>query len=446
MPKIKLRTVIWSATLSLAFLTGASSVHADSRIGAEKSGFDQVDSNSTSSSSRSQTPEDEVQSRLIHYATPLRDAAEHASEPGYTGIKLDVTSRAVDLYWKGELPPSVSRSVRTADRAVRIRVHDAEFSLSELQVPAREVLGKPVSGSLKSDDGGTVPEGKIVGTSPNIDGSGITVQITSDSAPQADGAARTPSTGRLAREVYARDVPVTVDVVPSAPKDLNINRATSPHFGGGVISVPRLEGLCSSGFAVRNNSGNLRMLTARHCGQIGDTIGNAQGAGLGTVETANQAQDVAIYTSSVTVRPQMHYGSWYGEASSNGSLMNVKGYASPFVGEGVYGSGAFTGLTGSIEVVSANYRFTASDGSARGPMFRGLGSANVGVAGSGDSGGPIFTFDDNGVTATGIISAGGTTPATCQGAQNRNCYRDVAFPGAATIATTLGLQGFETTG
>ncbi|MCX4760402.1 S1 family peptidase [Streptomyces sp. NBC_01275] len=435
---------IWCSSWSLVLLAGSSSVYASSEISQRPLGERQF---TFASGATYQNQVDHVQARLLKYARPLRDAAEKSPEAGYSGISIDREARTVDLYWKGELPVRVRNAVEKAKRGVNVQTHRAKFSLAELDAVAVKVIGKPASQSFSSEDDAEIPSTKIVTTSSDVDGSGLTVQVLHDTSKisyRAEKTVHAHTRSSVTQTLGTNNVPIKIDFVETAPAEANVNRAPGVALGGAIIETAD-DKYCSTGFAVRNSAGAVRMLTARHCGAKGAAIKTATGAGLGTVETSNTANDTAIFTSTVTPRAQLHSGSWYGESSSNGAVLDVSGYSNPIVGQAVYADGAFSGESGSSQVKSSSVRWTDTEnGTTYGPMFSALGGGTLAVAGKGDSGGPVFEFDDDGVNAQGTISGIGPSSATCQGEQGRLCSKEILFPGAQTIANTLGLQSFLT--
>jgi hypothetical protein len=197
-----------------------------------------------------------------------------------------------------------------------------------------------------------------------------------------------------------------------------------PWWGGAKMrnrnSVP-FGYRCSTGFAIDLISGSSYMLTAAHCVTSNDVIedgartpGNGDLLGRGFRESVRY--DVATITTNGNVTGRIY--------DSRGTIETSKAVHSSgdvFAGESLCQSGAQSGaeagtLSGTVcnlittGFITASQTITDSDGD-RVTVIDLIEAKKSGIAARpGDSGGPVFSLDGDGVRAKGIVSARGGLP------------------------------------
>jgi hypothetical protein len=325
---------------------------------------------------------------LMALQEPLTEAAEAITRldrkrSGLGGIRLRVKDRAMDVFWKGEVPGEVREQVaRLESLGYRAEIHEARYSGGELARAQEEIL---VARDRYPD---------IVTIGPLVDGSGLRV-------------------GFLKGEPKPIEWPVEVEVVDE-DRMVFIDRGNdiAPFWAGGVA---RLGGqVCSTGFAVyRQNWFTVTegILTAEHCARGGGvSVTTGAGGFIGTAEVPSP-QTAAFNSDSLFVPtnsgPAMFDGNPVGAFSKP-----VVGWVNNFVGQFVCTSGASTGVHCDIitDLISSTAliqtgptSFVRVDNLVFGTA---LGAADAIAAGSGDSGGPVFTLtsDFSKVRAAGMMS------------------------------------------
>ncbi|GIH02565.1 hypothetical protein Rhe02_06320 [Rhizocola hellebori] len=325
---------------------------------------------------------------LMALQAPLVDAAEAISRAdkertGLGGIRLRVKDRAADIYWKGEVPGEVREQIaRLESIGYRAEVYEARYSGAELASAQEEIL--------RARD--AYPD--IVTIAPLVDGSGLRI-------------------GFLKGEPKPIEWPVEVEVVDE-DRMVFIDRATDtpPFWAGGVA---RLGGqVCSTGFAVgRQNWFTLTtgILTAEHCAR-GGGVSVTTGAGrfIGTAEVPSP-QTAAFNSDSLFV-PTNSAARMFDGAPVGAFSKPVVGWVNNFVGQFVCTSGASTGvhcdvitdlISSTALIQTGPTSFVRVDNLVFGTA---LGSSTAIAAGSGDSGGPVFTLtaDFSKVRAAGLMS------------------------------------------
>lgn len=178
------------------------------------------------------------------------------------------------------------------------------------------------------------------------------------------------------------------------------NDTTTPYAAGTRIRTEDPSSdpdWCTSGFGMRTSSGGTAMVSAAHCFEIGDRM--RSGALTVTMGTVNQrttiydaaaaptnTYEVVFYEGSNWTR----YGSW--NYSYNGQSVCQSGYPSDRIC--------------ALEVIDDDYVFQSDDGSWRRSVRTSRGPGGITVRG-GDSGGPVYVTQSNGLKQSrGIVSAG----------------------------------------
>ena len=146
---------------------------------------------------------------------PLADASSQMYElwrreglQGFTGMRFDNDKGEVILYWKGQVPHRMVTLVRTLRASAPVRVVERPYSLVELQLEARRLVGLGLS-----EAGVNVTE---AGPPPDFSGIGVGIDTTAwlDSAQQID----------RARQVVESDFLLEFTVAPAPEPLISPNR------------------------------------------------------------------------------------------------------------------------------------------------------------------------------------------------------------------------------
>ncbi|OKK15112.1 hypothetical protein AMK16_28115 [Streptomyces sp. CB00455] len=170
--------------------------------------------------------------------------------------------------------------------------------------------------------------------------------------------------------------------------------------------VIRGKAVCSSGFSAFSPATNrYYMITAAHCvNGVGDTITNAVGTPIGRVIDVQQSPDSAL----VELFPEVGAVDWvftgYG-VGLDPSGRKVMSEGRPFEGELLCANGALLGEMCGAKVTKVDqYVKSEATGYVR-HVNKVEQVAGRTLAGSGDSGGSVFTYGMDGkVSARGILS------------------------------------------
>jgi hypothetical protein len=369
----------------------------------------------------------------------IKDAGKGTS--GYAGLRVDVTTRSLTVYWKGQPPAAAGQAIAAARSAgIKVTVMPAKYSKSELDARVALIL---------KDAAATGGE-RVVTAIGRADGSGIDVGVAS-AAPSASSAPVQPSAGRslghLQQAVQAGGVNVTV----RRPAPRFLRESDTPRFWAGALTFNNSDGAaCTTGFAATNpNTGTSYILTAGHCGPAGSTWTNGVGAVIGTADAINHEDD-ALYipTNSAGRSYDGPFVFQPGQFSKP-----VRGASHSNVGDIVCLSGSLTGANCLGQVDNTDMWECSSPVE---PCTHLIGAAprapSVNIAGEGDSGGPVFTLtdNDNADIARGLIhGAYGTIDFNCSDplfghyagfGSTRICSDGVTFTDVVSALDAQGLQ------
>ncbi|MEV7229791.1 hypothetical protein AB0M79_22600 [Polymorphospora sp. NPDC051019] len=312
-------------------------------------------------------------SELVDVQTRLNAVAEKiasARNAGFAGIVAAPENREVRVYWKGDPGGTVRSLITDLNRTVPVRLLPARFSEVELAGAARRLAAVP----------------NVVNVIPKVDGSGVQLTVTGDSAQVG-----------MAPAVRESAVPVSV-VTGERPVATHSRQADiSPYYGGGRFWSP--IGACSTGFAI-NLGGPQQMLTAGHCGENGQTVTTGAGVPMGSIHSKILCQDIEIIDAP-------SFGRVFKDLAP-GSVA-VSGTADSFVGNWVIPNGASSGELGGVQVTAVNL-FLAVNGipcDTVGPLIQARQVAGRCAVAPGDSGGPVIAYRPDGTAnALGTITAG----------------------------------------
>lgn len=377
------------------------------------------------STSREPSAGSNAASAIMTAQAPLVRAAEQiqkldASGTGLGGIRLQVDMRTLEVWWRGEPPETVRKEIARQERktGIKVVVQSAQYSQKELIETARNIISK-----AKEYPG-------LVSAGPLVDASGLEIGVT--------------DTERASSFKFPTPVRVVSrkGIVP-----LYSRGDDSPPWWAGAVTRPAVNDrvTCSTGFAMAQGSTH-GILTAEHCfcgGGVNFT--NGVGVPIGPAELASTRK---VPTDSLFVVGDSGPATYDGGVGVGEFSKPVVGSSSNFAGMGVCTSGAATGVHCNIFIDITGLVFTST---CSGESFiQGVSLATQvdgGVAaGSGDSGGPVFTLtgpDNSQVKAAGIISVG-SNPTPCQGF-GTDCFNQVGFTDIDSLESSHGASVMTTT-
>ncbi|PZG18848.1 hypothetical protein C1I95_12890 [Micromonospora craterilacus] len=337
---------------------------------------------------------------LVEFATRITDLDEKFAALG--GVRLRVEKRTVDLWWKGEVPPEVREEVARAESdGIRVELGESKFSQRELIERTADL----------PDNWKRYPG--LVDIGPAVDGSGLLLGVTRDADPSR----------------WDFGVPTTV-VRTEEITAFSRRNDSPPWWGGAEISapVPGANLRCSTGFAVARYflwwEVSRGMLTAEHCAPGGGVrFVDPTGEQIGVAEPAPARRlSDSLYIPTRSAARIYDGGVGVGEFSKP-----VAGAVGNFPGQFVCTSGAGTGVHCDIRTDRINLLLAVSGGSfvSSGALARQV--SGRAAAGTGDSGGPVFTLTQNftRTLAAGLI-VGGRNAVPC-GQFGVSCGNEVAF-------------------
>jgi hypothetical protein len=359
-----------------------------------------------------------AQARMVAQA-PLLTAVERIREldpkgTGLGGIQLQVDKHTLEVWWKGDPPAAVRKEIARQERnsGIKVLLRPAKYSQRELIEATRGIM-------LKA----TAYPG-LVSAGPLVDGSGLEIGVT--------------DTERAAS--FKFPVPVQVVVRKGIVPLISRGADTEPWWGGAVTrAAVGNQGTCSTGFAMTQQTSifarRTGILTAEHCFCGGGVpFNNGVGIPIGVAEPASAKQ---LFTDSLFIPTNAAPAIYDGGVGSGEFSKPVVGTENNVVsGMFVCTSGAATGAHCTnlkIDPITNMGTFNPNQDFCppSEPFREGVSTATqvdgAVAAGSGDSGGPVFTLgtDPSTVKAAGIIW-GGLDVVDCQG-PGSVCFNRVAF-------------------
>ena len=321
------------------------------------------------------------QEALLPVAREFAAQARSASSD-IAGVRIDPDSGTVHVYRTDTGKPL---AIGSKPAGVKIDVHAAKFSRNDMN---------DATGRVKRD-ARLLGEQQVsvAAVGPQLDGSGIDVTVVATDAAQVDKASS------LLKDRYG-DIVDDVNAVGRKTSDDQLYFSGwrfndfAPWYGGDRVRMGSGGG-CSTGFAAVYNNAPA-MLTAAHCGGVGESFSNGPRTDgtfrfMGNANYSNSGTDVA----SIGVTGASNYIN-VGSALSPTQLY-ISYWASPVVGEYLCQSGSYTGETCGLRVVDTNQSVCQSwflwwCTSWQGPLADVINSAGSGsyAAGHGDSGGPVY--------------------------------------------------------
>lgn len=314
---------------------------------------------------------------IIQAAVDKDAQANRAS--GYSSIALG--ARAVVLRWKGALPRAVETAVEQARKDVAVEVLGARHTDAQMQAKVAQVRQ-----ATKKLAGG-VP----FAVSMPMEGDKVRVEVDGDVVTKV-------KTGLPALDL---PVEVTRGDVPEPSGRLN---DTAPFYGGGQIKYPGgsgWNGVCTAGFAVRDSAGQESLVTAGHCGHPGIDMYNGNWS-----QWIGRASKEDVYLDLLLV-PTASAGLVFNNRwGTTDTVMRVNSWGHPYHNEYLCTSGSMTGQVCGVQVdTSTVFSYCTTNGwgiyECYGGMYRAWQRADLRAVQSGDSGGPVYNYNQR---AVGIIS------------------------------------------
>ena len=345
-----------------------------------------------------------AQAPLVDLAQAVSDTDPDRAHLG--GIQLEVEQRAVHIYWKGEVSDEVYRLVDDArGNGIEATIEEARYAGAEIKRGQDEVLERRDS----------YPGLTSVGPMP--DGSGLRV-------------------GALDPEAFKSDTfPLEATIV----KEEQITSAarlndTAPFWAGGAAR-PGTGGFCSTGFAVAHYTWwgaeiDRGLLTADHCAP-GGNVNYFTGAGsfIGTAGPTG-FNFLAPFSDTQFIKAPSGARAFSGGVGSSASRA-VAGRTPLWPGMVVCTSGASTGEHCTELVYAIGVFAITTSGLVLGMDFAFDYTAGGVAAGTGDSGGPVYTLawwdPTRKVLAAGMIDNGLFTVGCPPGSVTGTCFRNVGF-------------------
>lgn len=325
----------------------------------------------------------QAQIPMIALGDSLRATADTASG-GFGSLTLDPDHNTVNVYWDGAMPASASQAIDTARKqGITVSVGSSPYTMNQLQAETKR-MEKQFMGSAAPKTGAHVVDAVMKNNA-----SGLDVDIAGTPAG-LDLVKSSPIPGLVGA------VHLELHAVAPHPAQFDTRAAPTPHYNGGqllVMTSPTSGNMCSSGFGISDGSsanggaGRRYLITAAHCGWADFYTGNTAvyGSGssyIGRTSAMNSTDDVQLISTG------SDQWVWDGPGIDNEPAQYVKAVSSagsPFPGEYICSSGAFTGVICGINVD------TYAGTGARVASHQMYGAP---AAGHGDSGGPVFTSVD----------------------------------------------------
>jgi streptogrisin D len=343
----------------------------------------------------------------------LRAAMKLPADSGYAGVGYE--GDGVTLHYKGALPSGMAAAVTEARRAGPVAVKAAAYSHAELERAQAKITA--AAQAEHSDI-------QAVGVAD--DGSGLVVEKMTQATAATMRATLTKEKGVSGKNADALladlslDVPVSVKTA-AGPVTLLSSREDdwSPWNGG--VQYETWRGLdqrsdwCSTGFGVWKGS-QTYVLTADHCMSApgGDRAYNGHFGGccfeeIGPVYQSNPGKDMLLINARGSALM------FDGGVNSNWTK-TVHSWGYRVRDELLCTSGSKSGVICGDKTNRYEWDVYACDSDGDCFTLHDMARADningqcVGV--NGDSGGPVFALDGNGVRAKGIISGKNTNNCT----------------------------------
>lgn len=384
------------------------------------------------------------QAPLLEFAGPLQDQAVDraffsrgtAEDSGFAGVSVDPERMRIDLYWKGRLSGLAMSLASKLPSSVDLRIHEAEFSLIE-EANAIEMLQSYPTSEYELQN---------VDVVPSDSGHGLRLE-------SHEGAFTSGIVEALRFVDFHSDLPI-VDVGFPAGGELTSRTFDASPFSGGSLIFMRTNGYCSSGVNVTSpTTGVDYVLTAQHCFHdyyvanspnepVYNGYANGTAREIGTWKSLPGYNfldyDAALYRPTLgSTQAAIYVG---GSASS--SKYTISSVYNPIKGQTVCTDGARSGEHCGVVVDDIYFAWKVSYDDGTDASFKNIVSAttkgtSIAVA-TGDSGGPVYDYQNGGYAAVGIITGGFDIFDTCN-VSVETCYSSVAFSSVYRDLKALGM-------
>lgn len=382
---------------------------------------------------------------LLAFAGPLQDEAlENAyfskftgKDSGFAGVAINPENLRIDLYWRGNLSDKAISLVDNLPKSVKLKVHSTEYSLVDEASAIRDLEASPGYGVIST-------AGTLV---PSDTGSGVRLEsyFGSFSKGVVD-----------ATEFVDAESELPLEAIDFPRGGLLASRlADTTLFAGGSLIFTPTDGACSSGFNVTSSgSGVDYVLTAQHCfhkyyasGSTdvdvynGYTNGQARRVGIWkNLSGYNYLEyDAGLYRPSTSSTES----SIYVGPPQGSTKISISSVFNPVKGQTVCTDGARSGEHCNIVVDNIFYSWSADYGDGTIGHFKNLVAGHAksyGVAVvTGDSGGPVYDYQNGGYAAVGIIT-GGLGPSFECGIAGELCFNGVVFSSVYRDLNALGME------
>ncbi|MCY0932518.1 hypothetical protein OTB20_41620 [Streptomyces sp. H27-H1] len=337
------------------------------------------------------------QAPISEAANEVYRAAQQDPKTGYAGLVISAEDHGYTLSWNGAVPQGVS-SLIEAHRAkgMQVSVRASRYTFRELDERARAIV----------DSGAKIGGAPVTAAGASSDGDSLNIGVDVSALPVGNHLPNDRASVDSISKYLAGGIPVNIN--EEAPKESIADR-NSYHgnwMGGQVL---RINGaVCTSGFsAISPTQRRTYLITAQHCGKKGDTVTDGSGnATVGKVVDTSEEFDSLLIEIEPWHQAMEYIQTGYGIGLPVTSGMEkVAADGRAFVGERLCASGALMGEVCGAKVVSVSQWVKMDSGSTR-HVDTLEQIAGRFIAGSGDSGGPVFAYSvSGGVSARGILSA-----------------------------------------
>jgi hypothetical protein len=296
-----------------------------------------------------------------------RVIAASSSSPECSSKFLRVSPDRKDftIRWHGEAPSELVKLIKKTNKSksFAVTLETTDYSTGELVGEAKRLV----------ETYGVNGEGVVTAASADNDSDGQTVYVDSSVATSSASNRTAVNEATLGIE---SSFPIQVDLEEEAqPTTGNRYNESPPHFGGSAIAHGNSDGsaaLCSTAFRVSKPSGATGMLTAYHCGAVGQawendhfTVGGVGTYPFGTVTGGTSGHGGAVLA-----------GSTYADTSTWAGAWNAAGYTTLYgyvttatVGTEVCYSGSKAGYVCGSIIQNANYVYAFPITPVRSPAF-----------------------------------------------------------------------------
>lgn len=375
-------------------------------------------------------PEGPTNEALANAGSELQRSLQET--PRYAGLQAAPDHSKIQIWSTDVHDRDLNERVQAHRQGVPFEILPAEHSYADLA---------SVRDRMDSDIVSMRGEGVyVVFWGPDPVTNSVTVGVAN---PPADAEQRLKNRyGPLVRVVAA---------APALPASSRLND-TSPWNTGDAITFDNGH-YCSSGPAVKTSTGKTYLLTAGHC--VLDTAASWTGnyiyrtfngspviAGGSGTQMGNMAAELDSSGYDAALIDTSASGLGFRTAGTNdtGTAVAQKQEFASTVNTSVCASGAYSGERCAAVVSQADVSTAGADGYTRIHSVVAT-NATTDVAGSGDSGGPVYTVQSTGLFMTGLIwGVGNTVTCSRNAITGRVCGRTVYYQNLSSVMNHRGVS------